>query len=320
MTPKETWISFIHDLQDRICAALEQEDGQAVFVQDEWQRPEGGGGKTRVMANGKVFEKGGVNTSIVFGEVTPAMRTQLKIEGSHWFACGLSLVIHPVNPFVPTVHANYRMFELYNGEGQVQDRWFGGGTDLTPFYLIEEDARHFHLTYKNTCDRFDPAFYPSFKKACDDYFVNTHRHGERRGIGGIFYDYQRPGPVHDLDFWINFGKACGQAFVEAYLPVVARRKHQSYTPAQKHWQEIRRGRYVEFNLVHDRGTLFGLKTNGRIESILMSLPPTVRFEYHDQPEPGSPEDRLLQVCLHPRDWTSPEPIDAEAWARSTNTC
>ncbi|MFL5744048.1 MAG: oxygen-dependent coproporphyrinogen oxidase [Niastella sp.] len=308
---KEQWINYIHDLQDKICAALEQEDGKATFKEDQWQRAEGGGGKTRVIANGNVFEKGGVNTSVVFGEVTDPMRNQLKIDGKSWFACGLSLVLHPVNPFVPTVHCNYRMFEVYGesspsiggGRGEAAaDRWFGGGTDLTPYYLFEEDARHFHQTYKNACDAFDPNFYPAFKKECDNYFVNWHRNKERRGIGGIFYDHQRPSAEKNVQFWFNFGKTCGDAFITAYLPIVQKRKQLPYTEQHKHWQEIRRGRYVEFNLVHDRGTLFGLKTNGRTESILMSLPPTVRFEYNYQPQPGSEEDKLWQACLNPVDW------------------
>ena len=302
MSFKDQWISFIHQLQNDICAALENSDGKAKFFEDAWERPEGGGGKTRVISNGHVFEKGGVNTSIVFGKVTDLMRSQLKIEGDSWFACGLSLVIHPGNPFVPTVHCNYRMFELYNEAGETIDRWFGGGTDLTPYYLFEEDARHFHQTYKNVCDEFDPLFFTEFKKNCDDYFVNTHRNNERRGIGGIFYDYKRPIPDKDIEFWFAFAKACGYAFIDAYIPIVEQRKNLPYTAEHKHWQEIRRGRYTEFNLVHDRGTIFGLKTNGRIESILMSLPPTVRFEYNYQPQPGSKEDQLLQACLHPREW------------------
>jgi coproporphyrinogen III oxidase len=194
------------------------------------------------------------------------------------------------------------MFELYNEKDEVIDRWFGGGTDLTPYYLFEEDAKHFHQTYKNVCDKFDPSFYPKFKEVCDTYFVNTHRGNECRGIGGIFYDYQRPNENRDVNFWMNFGKACGNAFIDAYIPIVEKRKNTPYTNENKHWQEIRRGRYVEFNLVHDRGTIFGLKTNGRIESILMSLPPTVRFEYNYQPESNSEEYKLLQACLHPRDW------------------
>lgn len=302
MSIKEDWILYIEGLQNLICAELEACDGKAKFIEDKWQREEGGGGKTRVIANGNVFEKGGVNTSIVFGNVSDAMKSQLKIDGAKWFACGLSLVLHPLNPFVPTVHCNYRMFELYNENDEVTDRWFGGGTDLTPYYLFDEDAIHFHQAYKNICDEFDQSFYSTFKKDCDNYFVNTHRNNERRGIGGIFYDYQRPTKNHDVNFWINFGKSCGNAFIPSYLPIVEKRKICSFTAAQKHWQEIRRGRYVEFNLIHDRGTLFGLKTNGRTESILMSLPPTVRFEYNYQPEKGSEEERLLQFFLEPIDW------------------
>jgi coproporphyrinogen III oxidase len=300
------WIDFIHQLQDDICIALEETDGKAKFQQDEWDRAEGkgGGGITRVIQNGNVFEKSGVNTSVVYGHVSEKMRKHLGIEGSKWFAAGLSLVIHPYNPFVPTVHCNYRMFELYDENDMLSSRWFGGGTDLTPYYLFEEDAKHFHQTYKDVCDSFDESFYPQFKKICDDYFVNWHRNEERRGIGGVFYDHQKPGDKHDTDFWMRFGEACGNAFIPAYLPIVEKRQNTPFTEVHKHWQEIRRGRYVEFNLVHDRGTLFGLKTNGRTESILMSLPPTVRFEYDHQPEPGSEEDKLLQACLHPRDWIS----------------
>lgn len=299
---RDIWTGKIHDLQNKICAALEQEDGGAQFHEDVWEREEGGGGITRVMSGGNVFEKGGVNSSVVFGNVTPLMTAQLKIQGHRWFACGLSLVLHPFNPFVPTVHCNYRMFELYDEAGNVVDRWFGGGTDLTPYYLFEEDARHFHGVYKNVCDQYDPDYFNVFKKQCDEYFVNWHRNKERRGIGGIFYDYCKPDPDHDVTHWIDFGMACGYAFNEAYLPIVQKRKNLSFTASHKYWQEIRRGRYTEFNLVHDRGTLFGLKTNGRIESILMNLPPTVRFNYNYQPRPGSAEDELLQACLHPRDW------------------
>ena len=305
MNYKQTWIQYIHSLQDKICAALEEVDGKGKFREDQWERPEGGGGKTRVIMDGAVFEKGGVNTSVVFGEVTEAMRTQLKINGAKWFACGLSLVIHPFNPFVPTIHCNYRMFELYNEKDEVIDRWFGGGTVLTPYYLFEEDATHFHRTYKNVCEQFDEHFYPLFKLECDNYFVNHHRNNERRGIGGIFYDYQgrlSKTPADETQRWMDFGMACGNAFTDAYLPIVEKRKRMDFSPSNKYWQEIRRGRYVEFNLVHDRGTLFGLKTNGRIESILMSLPPTVRFEYNYQPAPGSEEEKLLKVCLQPEDW------------------
>ena len=302
MNIRESWIKYIEELQDNICKSLETIDGKAKFKEDQWNRPEGGGGKTRVIANGDVIEKGGVNTSIVFGDVTNIMRTQLKIEGEKWFACGISSVIHPINPFIPTIHLNYRMFELYNAENELTDRWFGGGTDLTPYYLFEEDAIHFHQTYKEACDKMDPSFYGKFKQNCDDYFVNHHRNNERRGIGGIFYDYQRPDKKLDVTSWMNFGKSCGDAFISAYIPIVEKRRNMQFDDHQKFWQEIRRGRYVEFNLVHDRGTLFGLKTNGRTESILMSLPPTVRFEYEHHPLPGSEEDKLLHVCFSPVDW------------------
>src|SRR4030095_65300 len=192
---------------------------------------------------------------------------------------------------------------------------------LTPYYLFEQDAKHFHQTCKNVCDLFDVSFYPKFKKECDNYFVNWHRNAERRGIGGIFYDYQRPDDNYDLYCGMSFVKPCGNACIDAYIPIVEKRKNSSFTAENKHWQEIRRGRYVEFNLVHDRGTLFGLKTNGRIESILMSLPPTVRFEYNYQTQPGSEEDKILQVCLHPRDWLN-EATEGEKneWAHSANTC
>jgi coproporphyrinogen III oxidase len=302
MDIKQNWINYIHNLQDRICEALERVDGKAVFIEDKWERAEGGGGKTRVISNGNVFEKGGVNTSVVFGDLSEKMKQQLNMSGSKWFACGLSLVLHPFNPFVPTVHCNYRMFELYNENDELIDRWFGGGTDLTPYYLFEEDAKHFHSTYKNVCDAFDPGFYPAMKKTCDDYFVNYHRNNERRGIGGIFYDHKKPDATHDVESWMNFGKACGDAFIEAYVPIVEKRRSTSFNDQHKFWQEIRRGRYTEFNLVHDRGTIFGLKTNGRTESILMSLPPTVRFEYNYQPVAGSEEEKLLQACLNPVEW------------------
>ncbi len=306
---RDEWIDFIHELQNKICASLETVDGKGEFKEDLWERKpggKGGGGKTRVISKGGVFEKGGVNTSVVYGELSRKMREVLHIplssESKNWFAAGLSLVIHPYNPFVPTVHCNYRYFELTDSDGNLTDCWFGGGTDLTPYYLFEEDAKHFHGTYKNTCDNFDERFYRLYKKNCDDYFVNTHRNNERRGIGGIFYDHRKPDETHDLNLWYKFSKACGNAFIDAYIPIVEKRKYISFTNEQKYWQEIRRGRYVEFNLVHDRGTLFGLRTNGRTESILMSLPPTVRFEYDYKPAQDSEEAKLLEVCLHPQDW------------------
>jgi coproporphyrinogen III oxidase len=300
---RDRWIGFIDDLQDRICAALEGLDGKAAFITDEWEREQGGGGRTRVISGGRVLEKGGVNTSVVWGKVTDTMRTQLKIEGDKWFACGLSLVIHPVNPYVPTTHANWRYFELYDEKGAICDRWFGGGADLTPYYLFEEDARHFHQSFKTAMDTFGPDYYPRYKKWCDEYFVNKHREHEMRGIGGVFYDHLRPVDDADADRLFAFQRANGNAFLPAYLPIVERRGAMPYGKKEVEWQEIRRGRYVEFNLIHDRGTLFGLKTNGRTESILMSLPPRARWEYNYQPVEGSPEAILLDACKHPRNWT-----------------
>ena len=292
---------YILELQKKICLALEEVDGKN-FIEDVWTRAEGGGGKTRVIQNGNIFEKGGVNTSEVCGDVGDAMRNQLGIGGEKWFACGLSLVLHPKNPYAPTVHANWRYFELFDAKGSRIDSWFGGGSDLTPYYLFEEDARHFHSTFKNAIDPFGNELYASYKKNCDEYFVNKHRNNEARGIGGVFYDYLRPKDDEDAERLFNFQQASGDCFLNSYLPIVKKRKDILFGENEKHWQEIRRGRYVEFNLIHDRGTLFGLKTNGRTESILMSLPPTVRFEYDYKPLPGSEEDKLQQVCMHPRDW------------------
>ncbi len=299
------WIDYVHSLQETICTGLETIDGSGSFNRDEWHRKEdgkGGGGITRVLENGRYIEKGGVNTSVVYGAVSDAMRRQLSLDGATWFACGLSLVIHPLNPYVPTVHANWRYFELYDEEGFVSDRWFGGGTDLTPYYLFEEDAIHFHGTLKNTLDRTDPSLYPDYKKICDVYFSNTHREKETRGIGGIFYDHLRPTDEADANRLLDFQKRNGNSFLDAYMPIIEKRKDTPFGERETRWQEIRRGRYVEFNLLHDRGTVFGLKTNGRTESILMSLPPRARWVYNYTPEPGTAEDQLWQLCRHPRDW------------------
>ena len=304
---RERWIQFIYTLQDKICKGLEDIDGEAQFKEDYWERAEnGGGGKSRIIENGKTFEKGGVNTSVVYGTVSEAMRTQLKIEGSAWFACGLSLVIHPMNPFVPTIHANWRYFELYNDNGEMTDRWFGGGTDLTPYYLFKDDASNFHQILKQTLDPFGKDLYPRYKKDCDRYFSNHHRNEEMRGIGGIFYDYLRPKDELDAERLFLFQEANGNAFLAGYLPIVEKRKDLPFGDSEIKWQEIRRGRYVEFNLIHDRGTLFGLKTNGRTESILMSLPPRARWIYNYQPETGSREEELLEVCIHPVNWLNLE--------------
>lgn len=301
MSIKDNFITLIHRLQNEICTALENIDGKARFREDRWERPGGGGGMSRVIAGGNVFEKGGVNTSIVHGELPEVMAKQFGVSDARFMACGISLVIHPVNPFVPTVHANFRYFELYDEQEQLKDSWFGGGADLTPYYLFEEDGIHFHRTLKNACDPFGKELYPLYKKHCDEYFVNKHRNNEARGIGGIFYDYLRPDEKRDATQLYNFSKANGEALMQAYLPVVEKRKDLPYTSAETDWQEYRRGRYVEFNLIHDRGTLFGLKTNGRTESILMSLPPRARWEYDYHPEPGSKEAALLEY-LKPREW------------------
>lgn len=298
---KDSFYAYIQTLQDQICTALEAEDGGATFQEDLWERPGGGGGRTRVIENGNVFEKGGVNISAVHGELPDTMKAYFKVEEGDFFACGLSLVIHPKNPMVPTVHANWRYFEMYNKQGEIVDAWFGGGQDLTPYYLFEEDAAHFHRVCKRACDAHDPNFYPKYKKQCDAYFWNAHRN-EARGVGGLFFDYLKALPERNMQQWHDFVTEVGNSFIEAYVPIVNRRKSLSYTDAQRNWQEIRRGRYVEFNLVHDKGTLFGLKTNGRIESILMSLPAHVQWRYNHQPEKGSEEARLIEVLENPKAW------------------
>jgi coproporphyrinogen III oxidase len=298
---KEDFVTYIRDLQNRICDVLEKEDGGTKFVEESWERTEGGGGITRVIENGNIFEKGGVNTSTVHGIMTSAIKNQLHVEGERFFACGISLVIHPFNPMVPTVHANFRYFELYD-QDTVVDCWFGGGADLTPYYLWEEDVVHFHQSFKTACDSFDTNRYPKYKKQCDEYFNNIHRGNERRGVGGIFYDYERPTDQQPASRWLDFTKANGDGFVKAYLPIVKKRKTLAFGEEEKRWQQIRRGRYVEFNLIHDRGTLFGLKSNGRTESILMSLPPTARFDYHDLPAAGSREEKLIHILKNPKDW------------------
>lgn len=301
MSFRDRFTQYIHGLQDTICAGLEGVDGKAKFEEDKWERAEGGGGKTRVIANGNVFEKGGVNTSVVHGPLPKAMQESFNVPESNFFACGLSLVIHPLNPYVPTVHANWRYFELYDKEGKRLDSWFGGGCDLTPYYLFEEDAIHFHSTLKDVIDPFGEDLYATYKKHCDCYFANKHRGDEMRGIGGVFYDYLRPKDQQDEERLFAFQQANGNAFLSAYLPIAEKRKDIAYGEKEVEWQEIRRGRYVEFNLIHDRGTLFGLKTNGRTESILMSLPPRARWGYNYQPQPGSEEEKMMQY-YRPQNW------------------
>jgi len=298
---KNRFYQYILKLQDQITAGLEKVDGEAKFREDLWKRPEGGGGRTRVIENGAVFEKGGVNISEVHGPLPPSMQQYFKVGEVDFFACGLSLVLHPKNPMVPTVHANWRYFEMYDKQGNTIDQWFGGGQDLTPYYLFEEDAIHFHQICKKACDKHDPDFYGEYKIKCDEYFWNEHRE-EARGIGGLFFDHLKASDKMTMEDWYNFVTEIGNSFLESYVPIVEKRKNIAYSKAQREWQEIRRGRYVEFNLVHDKGTLFGLKTNGRIESILMSLPPHVQWKYDHHPEKGSEEEKLLEVLKHPKDW------------------
>jgi coproporphyrinogen III oxidase len=298
---KNKFYNYIQTLQDQITADLEAIDGQATFREDIWERPQGSGGRTRMIENGAVFEKGGVNISAVYGKLSEKMQQLFGVGEDRFYACGLSLVIHPKSPMVPTVHANWRYFELHNENGNILRQWFGGGQDLTPYYLFEEDVIHFHRACKIACDRHNPAFYPIYKKQCDTYFWNAHRN-EARGIGGLFFDYCEATDKMNMQNWFNFVSEVGNSFLDAYIPIVEKRKAIPYTPANRTWQEIRRGRYVEFNLVHDKGTLFGLNTNGRIESILMSLPPQVQWVYDHHPEAGSEEEKLLKVLEKPRDW------------------
>ena len=291
---------FLLRLQESICSGLEQLDPNASFRTDKWDREKGGSGITRVIGDGAVFEKGGVNFSHVYGESMPASATATRPElaGRAFQAMGVSLVIHPVNPFVPTSHANFRLF-VAEKEGEDPVWWFGGGYDLTPYYGFEEDCVHWHQQAKNACADFGDQYYPSFKQQCDDYFHIKHRN-EPRGIGGLFYD-----DFNELGFegCFAFVQAMANSYLAAYLPIIERRKDTEYTDKHKQFQEYRRGRYAEFNLVYDRGTVFGLQSGvGRIESILMSLPPIVRWIYDWQPEPGSEEEKLYTDFLKPREW------------------
>jgi coproporphyrinogen III oxidase len=318
--------AWLKGFQDQVCQGLEQLDGEADFRQDSWVREEGGGGRSRVMREGRVFEQGGVNFSEVWGhDLPPSILVQRpEAKGHSFYATGTSMVLHPRNPYIPTVHLNYRYFEA----GPVW--WFGGGIDLTPYYPFEEDVVHFHTTLKNACDKHHPEYYPTFKLWCDEYFYLKHRK-ETRGVGGIFFDYQDTqgvlypisypgsqmdtpaanyskavGPVQNRSWEdiFSFVQSCGNAFLPAYVPIAQRRQNLEYSEHQRNFQLYRRGRYVEFNLVYDRGTIFGLQTNGRTESILMSLPPLVRWEYGFEPAPNSPEARLYETFLKPQDWVN----------------
>jgi coproporphyrinogen III oxidase len=286
---------FFSDLQDKICRALEAVDGRKRFREDFWQREGGGGGRTRVMEEGRFFERAGVNFSAVEGSLPEAFAAKIgaevaNAEGREFFATGVSLVLHPHSPYVPTVHANFRYLE--KGDAS----WFGGGTDLTPYYPFREDVAHFHRTLKEACDKHDPDYYPRFKKWCDEYFFIKHR-GETRGVGGIFFDYL----TGDAEKLFAFVKDAGEAFLPAYLPIIERRRDYDYGLREREFQLLRRGRYVEFNLVYDRGTIFGLETQGRTESILMSLPPLARWAYDYTPEPDTPEAEA-QTFFKPQDW------------------
>lgn len=291
-------IDYLKKLQDTICTALECTDGSATFIEDNWKRAEGGGGRTRVLTNGNIIEQGGVNFSVVSGDKLPPSATAHRPElaGRTWRACGVSLVIHPKNPHIPTSHANVRFF-IAEKEGETPVWWFGGGFDLTPFYPVIEDVKHWHQVAADLCQPFGEHVYPEYKKWCDEYFYLKHR-DETRGVGGLFFD--------DLNKWdfetcLNYIKAVGQGFIDAYIPIMNLRKDTPYTEHQRQFQLYRRGRYVEFNLVFDRGTLFGLQSGGRTESILMSMPPLVRWEYNYQPEQGSDESQLSKY-LKPQEW------------------
>lgn len=311
----------MQQLQDEICQGLAELDGIGSFSEDSWERKEGGGGRSRVMREGAVFEQGGVNFSEVWGDHLPPsiLAQRPEAAGHRFYATGTSMVLHPRNPYIPTVHLNYRYFEA----GPVW--WFGGGADLTPYYPFAEDAAHFHKTLKQACDAHHPEYYPTFKLWCDEYFYLKHRQ-ETRGVGGLFFDYQDglgelyrgtntngPAAAHSAKVgsvkrtWeelFAFAQECGKAFLPAYVPIVQRRRGMEYGDRERNFQLYRRGRYVEFNLVYDRGTIFGLQTNGRTESILMSLPPLVRWEYGYQPEPNTPEAELYETFLKPQDWAN----------------
>jgi coproporphyrinogen III oxidase len=301
----ERWIEGLHD---DVTAYFNELDGGGTFREDRWERPGGGGGVARVLTDGATFEKAGINRSAVEGELPRGAAERLgtradAADAAGFFATGMSLVVHPRSPLVPTVHLNVRYFEIASAAGVPLDAWFGGGTDLTPTYPEPADAAHFHRTLKAVCDRHHPDFYRSYKEWCDRYFVNAHRSGERRGVGGIFFDNLRAGEETglDADRLLAFADDVGRALPEAYGPIVARRRGLPYGERERHFQLVRRGRYVEFNLVHDRGTVFGLQTAARIESVLMSLPPLAAWDYAPVYEPGSFEAELLQM-LEPRDW------------------
>lgn len=303
MISKEQITADYKQIQDEICAALEHLDSKAGFEEELWEREGGGGGRTRVIQNGNILEKGGVNFSAVHGELPDVVKRSLKVEQNDFFATGISIVMHPNHPLVPIIHMNIRYFEMPSsfGDGQQPVRWFGGGIDLTPHYVFDEDARFFHQHLKVTCDKYNNGFYPRFKQWADDYFYIKHRQ-ETRGIGGIFYD--KLVATDDLSWTdiFEFSKTLGRSFIDIYTTLVNRNRDKAFTDQQKEWQYLRRSRYAEFNLVYDAGTKFGLETNGRIESILMSLPPTAKWLYNFQPEDGSEEARTLLLLKKGINW------------------
>ena len=302
MITKEQIAADYRQIQDEICQALEQTDGKAHFEEELWEREGGGGGRTRVIQNGNIFEKGGVNFSAVHGNLPASMKKALNVEQDDFFATGVSIVIHPNHPMVPIIHMNIRYFEMPSSVDSGQPvRWFGGGIDLTPHYILEDDARYFHGQLKSVCDKYYHDFYRRFKQWADDYFFIKHR-DETRGIGGIFYDRLIANEEMSWEQLFEFSKAVGRTFAPAYVELVNRNRHKSFNENQQLWQYQRRSRYVEFNLVYDAGTRFGLETNGRIESILMSLPPTAKWLYNYQPVHGSEEEKTLGLLKKGINW------------------
>lgn len=293
-------IDYLTVLQNSICKSLEEIDGKAIFIDDKWQRAEGGGGLSKVIQDGNVFEKGGVNFSHVYGIMPDVLKSESR-NANYFHATGVSIVIHPKNPYVPIIHMNVRYFCMSESEhSEIIDEWFGGGIDLSPAYPNIEDTLHLHTTLKSICDNFDNTYYPKFKNWCDEYFTIKHRN-EMRGVGGIFYDHLRPKNEIEKTELFSYMQAVGNSFIPIYSKIVNNNKNKPFTNRNKEWQFIRRGRYAEFNLVYDRGTHFGLKTNGRIESILMSLPPHAEWKYNYQPETDSEEEKTL-AFFKPKNW------------------
>jgi len=303
MITKEQIAADYQQIQDEICAALELTDGKSVFEEEKWEREGGGGGRTRIIQNGNIFERGGVNFSAVYGQLPDTMKKALKVDQDDFFATGVSIVIHPNHPMVPIIHMNIRYFEMPSsfGSGIEPVRWFGGGIDLTPHYIFDADAAYFHEYLRSVCNAYSADFYHRFKLWADDYFFIKHRN-ETRGIGGIFYDRLTAGEDTSWENIFEFSKAVGRSFIPIYTELVNRNRNKAFDEKHQQWQYQRRSRYTEFNLVYDAGTKFGLETNGRIESILMSLPPTAKWIYNFQPEPGSEEEKTLSLLKKGINW------------------